>query len=142
MQIFLKSATSSWHRHQHGIFAGCTISLILFLAGMNVILEYSLHTDVPRFVINDKPFSTAFMDDLNLLSSSVSGAKTFLHQCTKGLKWASLDFLADKSRSIVIIKGRSMNTTPYSVSEPKNSIDVSSYIPCSTPDQYNFWAES
>ena len=82
------------------------------------------------------------MDDLNLLSSSVSGAKTLLHQCTKGLKWASLDFLADKSRSIVIIKGRSMNTTPYSVSEPKNSIDVSSYIPCSTPDQYNFWAES
>ena len=118
---FSETATSAWHRHQCGIFAGCTISVILFLAGMNVILEYSLHTNVPRFVINNNPLPLvrAFMDDLNLLSSSVSGAKTLLHRCTKALKWAGLDFWADKSRSIVIIKGRSMNTTPFSVSEPK-----------------------
>ena len=117
---FSESATSSWHRHQRGIFAGCTISIILFLAGMNVILEYTLHTNVPRFVINNNPLPLvrAFMDDLNLLSSSVSGAKTLLHRCIKALKWAVLDFRADKSRSIVIIKGRSMNTTPFSVSEP------------------------
>ena len=29
---FSQSATSSWHRHQWGIFAGCTLSIILFLA--------------------------------------------------------------------------------------------------------------
>ena len=52
---FSESATSSWHRHQHGIFAGCTISIILFLAGMNEILEYSLHTKVPNFVISNNP---------------------------------------------------------------------------------------
>ena len=98
---------------------------------MNIILEYSLHTNVPTFVIDNNPLllTHAFMDDLNLLSSSVSGAKTLLNCCTKALKWASLDFWADKSRSIVIIKGRSMNTTPFSVSEPKNSADFSSYIP-------------
>ena len=59
------------------------------------------------------------MDDLNLLSSSVSGAKTLLHQCTKALKWAGLDLQADKSRSVVIIKGRSMNTTPFSIRAKK-----------------------
>ena len=114
---FSELPTSTWHRHQQGIFAGCTISIILFLADMNVFLEYSLHTNVPRFVINNNPLPLvrAFMDDLNLLSSSVSGAKTLLHQCTKALKWAGLDLQADKSRSIVIIKGRSMNTTPFSV---------------------------
>ena len=69
------------------------------------------------------------MDDLNLLSSSVSGAKTLLHQCAKALKWAGLDFWSDKSRNIVIIKGKFMNTTPFSVSESKNSTDFSSYIP-------------
>ena len=69
------------------------------------------------------------MDDLNLLSSSVSGAKTLLHWCIKALKWAGLDFQADKSRSIVIIKRRSMNTTPFYVSEPKNSTDFSSDMP-------------
>ena len=57
------------------------------------------------------------------------GAKTLLHRCTKALKWVGLDFQADKPRSIVIIKGRSMNTTPFSVSEPENSIDFSSCIP-------------
>ena len=38
---FSESATSAWHRHQQGIFASCTLSIILFLAGMNITLEYS-----------------------------------------------------------------------------------------------------
>ena len=57
---FSESATSSWHRHQREIFAGCTISIILILAGVNVILEYSLHTNVPRFVIIIYSLSTSF----------------------------------------------------------------------------------
>ena len=72
---------------------------------MNVILEYSLHTKVPKFIINNNPLplARAFMDDLNLLSS-VSGAKTLLHRCNKALKWVSLDSQADKSKAMVIIK--------------------------------------
>ena len=52
---------------------------------MNVILEYTLHTNVPRFVINNNPLPLvqAFMDDLNLLSSSVSGAKTLFTSVQK-----------------------------------------------------------
>ena len=59
----------------------------------------------------------------------MSGAKTLLHWCRKAVKWTSFGFWADKSRSIVIIKERFMNATPFSVSEPKNSTDFSSYIP-------------
>ena len=57
---------------------------------MNVILEYSLQGKVPKFVINNNPVPLvrAFMDDLNLLSSSVTGSKTLPHLCTKALKWA------------------------------------------------------
>ena len=69
------------------------------------------------------------MHDSNLLSSSVSGADTLLHRCTKALKWAGLIFWAEGLRSSVIIKGRSMNTTFFSVSEEKNSADLSFYIP-------------
>ena len=54
---------------------------------------------------------------------------TLLHCSIKALKWADLDFQADKSRTIVIIKRRSLNTTSFSVSEPKNSTDFCSYIP-------------
>ena len=76
-EIFIKSfsgsAASSWHRHQRGIIASCTISINLFYAGMNVVLEYSLHTNVPKFVINNnpQPLIHAFIVGLNLLSSSV-----------------------------------------------------------------------
>ena len=35
-------APSSWHQHFKGIFAGCTLSIILFLAGINVVIEYTL----------------------------------------------------------------------------------------------------
>ena len=54
-KCFSESTTSSWHRHERRIFAGCTISIILFLAVMNVILEYYLHTNVSKFVINNNP---------------------------------------------------------------------------------------
>ena len=41
---FSQSAPSSWHQHFKGIFAGCTLSIILFLAGINVVIEYSFMT--------------------------------------------------------------------------------------------------
>ena len=37
---FSQGALSSSHRHQRGIFASCALSIVLFLAGMNIILEY------------------------------------------------------------------------------------------------------
>ena len=127
---FSREAPSSWHRHQRGIFAGCTLSITLFLAGMNIILEYSLVATTPQFHLNDisSPQMRAFMYDLNM-SSTICGAKTSLSRCAIALNWAGLTFRADKSRSIVIIKGRSMNTTPFSVSSPRELSDFTSFIP-------------
>ena len=42
---------------------------------------------------------------------------------------AGLEFTADKSRSVVIVKGRSMNITPFSVSKTSVHPEVSSPIP-------------
>ena len=80
---FSKSATSAWHRHQRGIFAGYTLSIILFLAGMNIILEYSMQGRIPTFATNNTafPLLRASMDGLSLVSSTVSGAKTLLSWC-------------------------------------------------------------
>ena len=52
---FSQEAPSSWHRHQRGIFASCSLSIILFLAGMNIILEYSLVATTPLFHLNNTP---------------------------------------------------------------------------------------
>ena len=46
---FSLETPSSWHRHERGIFPGCTLSIILFLASMNlstIILFGSHHTSV------------------------------------------------------------------------------------------------
>ena len=128
---FSESATSTWHRHQQGIFAGCTLSIILFLAGMNIILEYSMQARVPKFTTNNitLPLLRAFMDDLSLMSTKVSGAQTLLSRCITALTWAGLEFRADKSCSIVIVKGRSMNTTPFSFSKASVQPEVPSPIP-------------
>ena len=79
---FSQEAPSSWHRHQRGIFASCTLSIILFLAGMNIILEYSLVATTPQFYLNNisLPPMRAFMDDLNLMSSTVYGVKTLYYR--------------------------------------------------------------
>ena len=69
------------------------------------------------------------MDDLSLMSTKVSGAQTFLSWCITALTWAGLEFRADKSRSIVIVKGKSMNTTPFSVSKASVQPEVPSPIP-------------
>ena len=136
-KLFSESTTSAWDRHQRRIFAGCTLSIILFLAGMNIILEYSLQVKVLKFTTYNNKFLLlpAFMDDLSLMSPTVSGAQTLLSCCTIALTLAGLELRADKSHSIVISKGRSMNTTPFYLSKVSDKPEVLSSIPSihSTP---------
>ena len=53
---FSESASSAWHRHQRGIFASCTLSIILFVAGMKIILEYSMQIIVPNLPRTIPPY--------------------------------------------------------------------------------------
>ena len=136
-KCFSDTSDSSWTCHQRGIFAGCTASIILFLSGMNVIIEYTIVTDARRFVTSAKivlPLARAFMDDLNLMAESVSDAQKALTRCTIALEWARMEFRPDKSRSFVIIKGRSMNVSPFAAKPiPGNIISMSATsVPVST----------
>ena len=74
---------------------------------MNIILEYSMQTRVSKFTTKNTTLTLlrAFMDDLSLMTIKVSGAQTLLSQCITALTWAGLEFRADKSHSIVILKG-------------------------------------
>ena len=103
---FSQSTSSSWHQHFKGIFAGCTLSIILFLAGINVVIEYALTS-----------------------SAQLSGAQNLLDRCVKALSWAGMYFRVDKFDSIVIVRGKSMNTTPFYVTEPSTPSDFTNYIP-------------
>ena len=118
---FSDSAPSGWHQHFKGIFIGCTVSIILFLAAINVIIEFCLASAPPQI---DPPLPTqslpmkAFMDDLFLMSPSVASTQALLDRCTSALSWARMAFRATKSRSIVISVGKVQNITPFSVPSP------------------------
>ena len=107
---------------------------------MNIILEYSLQVIVPKFTTNNTELLLlhAFMDDPSLMSSTVSGAQTLLSHCATALTWAGLEFQADKSHSIVTIKGRSVNSTPFSVSKATHQPESSSSIPSIHSRPVNF----
>ena len=104
-----ENAQSNWHRHEKGIFTGCCISIILFLAGMNIIIEYICNTDVEYFLSTSKvlmPLIRGFMDDLNLLTVGVEDAKKLLGRASDALTWARMKWRVDKSRYLVLVKGR------------------------------------
>ena len=131
-KCFSKSAPSSWHQHFRVIFAGCTLSIILFLSGINIIIEYVLTSEALQVTYSTNvklPLIRAFMDDLNIMSSSISGAQDVLSKCTKALTWAGMSFRADKSRCIIVHNGKSLNSTPFKVREPSSLTDFSCYIP-------------
>ena len=94
----------------------------------------------PKFTANNTalPLLCAFMDDQSLMSSTFSGAQILLSQCITALTWADLKFRAEKSNSIVIAKGRSMNATPLPVSKALAQPEVSSSIPSIHPKPIKF----
>ena len=84
----------------------CFYDSFLGLAGMNIKLEYSMQTRVPKFTTNNYPLPLlhAFVDGLSLMTTKVSGAETLLSRSITALTWAGLEFRTDKSCSIVIVR--------------------------------------
>ena len=89
-----------------------------------------MQASIAKFTTNNNtlPLLCAFMDDLSLMSSRVSGAQTLLSQSITALNWSGPEFTPDKSNSIAIVNGRSMNTTPFSVSKASDQPEDSSSI--------------
>ena len=62
---FSSSAPSGWHQHFRGIFQGCTTSIILFLAAINVVIEFICVGLIFPTEMESTPVK-GFMDDLFL----------------------------------------------------------------------------
>ena len=68
--------SSDWMMYERGIFAGCTISVVLFVAAFNVILEYVDVGEIERYKMsngNTIELLRGFMDDVSILARSVGG---------------------------------------------------------------------
>ena len=112
---------------------------------MNVIIEYTILADAAKFATSAKvglPLIPAFMDDSNLMAQNIAGAQNLLTRSAKALKWARMDFRVKISRSIIIVRGRTINSSPFTVdpatvnilslSVAGNRSIVDSASPCST----------
>ena len=109
---------SEWTRYEKGIFAGCTLSVILFLLAFNVIIEYvECGPSDDKYILNGKAIEAVrgFMDDISLLVPSVPVAKVVLTRTDVVLKWARMALKPPKSRSVVVKRGKLQNVEPFSV---------------------------
>ena len=113
--------SSDWFLYERGIFAGCTISVILFIAAFNVLVEYIDAVNAPDVI----PYEMSggdrierlrgFMDDVSLLTSSVPMTEILLKRTEVAVAWARMKLKPEKSRSLVIQNGRSVDEEPFSV---------------------------
>ena len=68
------------------------------------------------------------MDGLIVIISTVFGAQNLLCRYVTALIWAVIEFGFDKLFSTVIVKGKSINTTLFSVLQPSDQSERSSSI--------------
>ena len=82
-------AASDWYQHEKRIPAGCTISVILFLAAFYVILEYVSQAGLPQYSLSTRKSMLvvrAFMDDKSLMTTSTPASKIALQSIAVALK--------------------------------------------------------
>ncbi|KAL1276034.1 hypothetical protein QQF64_035657 [Cirrhinus molitorella] len=100
--------TTDWQRLEVGILTGCTISVILFSVTMNLLVrsvEKLQRGAVLASGIQQVPVR-AFMDDLTITAKSVPEGRWILEDLVEVTNWARMEFKPEKSRSLVLRKGR------------------------------------
>ncbi|XP_029359637.1 uncharacterized protein LOC115044643 [Echeneis naucrates] len=100
--------TSDWHQLEVGIITGCTISVTLFALEMNMLVkaaEPQCRGPLSKSGVRQPPIS-AFMDDLTVTTTAVSGARWILQGLERIMAWVRMSFNPAKSRSLVLKKGK------------------------------------
>ena len=108
MRFSIGDYTTAWQRLEVGIVTGCTISVTLFAAAMNLIVKSAEKASRgPRMASGSlQPLGRAFMDDMTITAKSVVEGRWTLEDLERLFKWARMKFKPSKSRSLVLKKGK------------------------------------
>ncbi|XP_052234917.1 uncharacterized protein LOC127847189 [Dreissena polymorpha] len=100
--------STPWIRLEKGIVTGCTISVVLFVMGMNLIINTAKReTRGPKTTSGIYlPSNRGFMDDLTVIKTTHVQARWVLRALDETVTWARMKFKPKKSRSLVIKKGK------------------------------------
>ena len=112
--------TTTWHRMEIGIMAGCTISPLAFTMAMEVIIRAS------KWVVGGERLTSgirlppirAYMDDMTTMTTTVPCTRRLLGKLQENITGARMKFKPSKSRSISIVKGKLVEERFYINQEP------------------------
>jgi hypothetical protein len=108
MRFSVGDYTTNWQRLEVGIVTGCTISVVLFAAAMNLLVKSAEKTSRGPVTVSGvkQPPTRAFMDDMTITAKSVVEGRWMLEDLEHLITWARMEFKPAKSRSLVLKKGR------------------------------------
>ena len=100
--------TTKWQNLEKGIVTGCTISVVLFVMGMNLLNKAaSAETRGPKTNTGERLTpNRAFVDDLTVTTQTHVQARWILAALEETATWARMKFKPTKSRSLIIRKGK------------------------------------
>ena len=108
LRLSCKNYTTSWLSLEKDIVTGCSISVILFVMGMNVILKAAEEeTRGPQTNAGIRlPANRGFMDDLTITTEAHIQARWILKTLDETVTWARMVFKRKKSRFLVVKNGK------------------------------------
>ncbi|XP_052257664.1 uncharacterized protein LOC127862512 [Dreissena polymorpha] len=109
LRFSVREKITEWQRLEKGIITGCTVSVVLFVMGMNLILNAAKkETRGPKTASGIYlPSNRSFMDDLTITTQTHVQARWVLSALESTTSWARMKFKPKKSRSLIIKKGQS-----------------------------------
>ena len=106
--INMRFTTRDFTTSRKGIVTGCTVSVIQFIAAMNLIITAGdRETRGPKTKSNVRlPPQRGFMDDLTITTESHIQARWILTALEDVVSWARMAFKARKSRVLILRQGK------------------------------------
>jgi len=103
--------TTKWIPLEKGIVTGCTISVILFIMGMNMIIKTAeRESRGPKTNSGiHLPSNRGFMDDMTITTETHIQTRWILKALDETVTWARMRFKPAKSRCLVVRNGKVTN---------------------------------
>jgi len=123
---------TGWQKLEKGIVTGCAVSVVLFIMGMNLMINAAFReTRGPKTESGiHLQSSRGFMDDLTLTTTTHVQARWMFTALTDVASWARMKSKAVKSRSLIIKKGNPTDRFTHRVHNEEIPSIMKSPIKC------------
>lgn len=117
MRFTVQDYTTAWQRLEVGIVTGCTISVIIFAAAMNLVVKSAERLSRGPVMMSgtQQPPTGAFMDDMTVTAKTPVEGRWMLEDLERLVAWARMRFKPQKSRSLVLKKGKVQSSFKFRV---------------------------